>query len=357
MQIEKERSFLIHIGYYGVILGLCYFFFHTVLYQILPFLFGFFIAFSLRPAIRHTISLFHLPQKLVSFIYLVVFYGTIGAAIVLLCLQCFHFLASFMTQVPHLYETQIAPMLTSLFLSIQNQCKDLPTDTLFSLQQFFTSTNESLHSMILSISTHIFTWVSNIATSLPSILISFFITVLSSIFFTMDFPVVSKFIMRQVPHQNHPSLYHLRVVIIDTMLNYLSAYGKLMMMTFVELALGLSYLHVEKAFSIAFLISFFDIFPILGTGMILFPWMLISLFHGRVKFAVGLLILHLIINLIRQIIEPKIVGKQLGIHPLFMLACMFFGVKLFGFLGIFIAPILLQIIARLNEEGILHLYN
>lgn len=356
MQTEKERSFLIHFCYLTVILSLIYIFFHSIIYQILPFLLGFLIAFSLRPAIRHTISFLHLPQKFISFLYLLLFYGTIGTAITLLCIQCFHFLTAFLAAFPAIYDTQVAPLVTSFFAYLQQQLKDLPVETALTLRQFFTSASDSMQSMILSLSTHLFSTITAIAASLPSILVSFFITVLSSIFFTMDFPTVSSFIMRQIPHRNHTHLYLLRTIIVDTILHYLQAYGKLMIITFVELAIGLSLLHVDKAFSIALLISFFDIFPILGTGTILFPWILIAFFNHRIKFAVGLLILHLIINLLRQIIEPKIVGRQLGIHPLFMLACMFFGVKLFGLLGIFLAPILLQIVCRLNEEGILHLY-
>lgn len=75
------------------------------------------------------------------------------------------------------------------------------------------------------------------------------------------------------------------------------------------------------------------------------------------KTCVGLLILYLVITVIRNIIEPKIVGKQIGLHPLLMLLCMYLGAKLFGFLGIFILPILILILQNLNDNGILHLYN
>ena len=162
--------------------------------------------------------------------------------------------------------------------------------------------------------------------------------------------------MRQIPKERHASLYRIREIITDTILNYFISYGKLMIVTFVELAIGLCYLSVENALPIAFVIACFDILPVLGTGTILFPWIFLNFFHHRVKLAVGLLILHLIINIIRQIIEPKIVGKQMGIHPLLMLGCMFFGVRLFGFLGFFIAPIIVQIFCQLNEEGFLHIY-
>lgn len=357
MNTEKERSFLIHIFYWITILTLLYILFRYVLYQILPFFLGFLIAFSLRPAIRNTAKLLPFPQKLISFFYLVLFYGTIGVAVTLLCITCFRFLASFVVRFPALYETQIAPMLNQLFTYAEAEIQKLPIRELIDPEPFFTQVAQTIKDFAVTSSASLFILVRNAAASLPSILISFFITLLSSIFFTMDFHQISLFIMRQIPKESHTAFYHIRTIVTDTILHYFSAYGKLMIITFIELSIGFTYLKVEHALPIAFLTSFFDIFPILGTGTILYPWILISFFHGQVKLAVGLIILHLVINVIRQIIEPKIVGKQLGIHPLLMLGCMFFGVKWFGLLGIFITPILVQIFCQLNEEGFLHVYH
>jgi len=356
MKTEKERAFLIHILYWALILWFLYFFFHSVLYEILPFFLGFLIAFSLRPLIRYSVKKIPLPQKFISFLYLVLFYGTIGTGITLLGIRCFHFLSSFIIQFPSLYETQIAPMFDQCFLFIEHTFTSLFASTAIDWEQGYIQLSDALRSFAISCSASLFTAVKSFASSLPSMLLSFFITLLSSVFFTMDFPNIAQFIMRQIPKERHMHLYRIRTIITDTIWHYFCAYGKLMIITFIELSLGLLYLRVEHAIPIAFLISFFDIFPILGTGTILYPWICISLFHKQVKFAVGLFILHLIINVIRQFIEPKIVGKQLGVHPLLMLACMFFGVKLFGFLGIFITPILVQVFCQLNHEGYLHLY-
>lgn len=356
MNTEKERSFLIHILYIITIMALFYVLFRYVLYQILPFLLGFLIAFSLRPAIRRTTKLISFPQKLISLLYLILFYGTIGITIALLLIACFHYLSSFIIRFPALYETQIAPLLNQFFIYIEAKLQKLPISTIMDPEPFFTQAAQVMKEFAISSSATLFALIKAIASSLPSFFLSFFITLLSSIFFTMDFQRISLFIMRQIPKESHEAFYRIRSIITDTILHYFSAYGKLMIVTFIELALGLSYLKVEHAVPIAFLISFFDIFPILGTGTILYPWILISFFHNQVKLATGLIILHLVINVIRQIIEPKIVGKQLGIHPLLMLGCMFFGVKWFGFLGIFITPILVQIFCQLNEEGFLHIY-
>ena len=142
-----------------------------------------------------------------------------------------------------------------------------------------------------------------------------------------------------------------------TIRRFVIAYAKIMTLTFIELTIGLSIMGINNAVVIAFLISVFDVIPVLGTGGIMIPWIIICFLNQQLKTAIGLLIIYLIVTLIRNIIEPKIVGHQIGLHPLLMLLCMYLGAKLFGFLGIITLPVLIMIIINLNDSGIIHLYN
>lgn len=357
MNIEQERNTLIHLCYTAFLLFLFWVFLKYIIYSIMPFLLGFLIAFSLRPMIRTTNRFLPLPAKVITCLYLLVFYGTIGSAVIILCIQGYHFLKDFLMNFPNFYQMQIEPALYSFILRMEHALAHLDPKLMSQLQQMLLQANKSIETFALTLSSSIISHISTMAASLPNLLLSFFMTILSSIFFAMDFPLISRFIMRQFPSDQRAKIYVIREIVTDTILQYLKAYGKLMCLTFFELSLGLLYLRVDGAIIIAFIIAFFDIFPILGTGTIIFPWVVISFLNHQTKFAVGLLILHLIINLIRQVLEPRIVGKQMGLHPLLMLACMFFGVKLFGILGIFMAPILIQIFQRLHEAKILHVYH
>lgn len=356
MNVEKERAAIIHFLYLGIVLCALYIFFKYVLYEILPLFIGFLIAFSLRPAIRSTAKLLPFPQKIIALFYLILFYGTIGAALTALCLYCFHYLSAFIIQLPSIYEANVAPMLDQYFHYLENELSNLPMIAEIDMNQFFAQALNSLRSFTISSSASLFSLLKAITAALPGIIVSFFITLLSSIFFTLDFTTLSHFIMRQIPKKSHDKFYRVRTIVTDTIAHYCGAYGRLMMITFCELSIGFLLLKVRYALPIAFLIALFDIFPILGTGTILYPWMIIAFFQHQIRLATGLLILHLIINVIRQIIEPRIVGKRLGIHPVLMLACMLLGVRFLGFLGIFIAPILLQIVIQLNREGFIRLY-
>ena len=107
---------------------------------------------------------------------------------------------------------------------------------------------------------------------------------------------------------------------------------------------------------VALLIAIFDILPVLGTGGIMIPWAVLSLLGGEITRGLSLLALYLIVTVIRNIIEPKIVGKQIGLHPVLTLMSMFVGTTLFGVVGLFGLPILLSLLRYLNEQGTISLY-
>ena len=105
------------------------------------------------------------------------------------------------------------------------------------------------------------------------------------------------------------------------------------------------------------MIAVFDILPILGTGGILLPWAAVLFVMGNKPLAAGILILYVIITVIRNIVEPKIVGKQIGLHPLVTLMAMFLGLKTFGIIGMIVLPVSLAVLINLEKNGIIHIFN
>ncbi len=120
---------------------------------------------------------------------------------------------------------------------------------------------------------------------------------------------------------------------------YIRAYLLLGLFTFLEVFIGLSVLGVKYAFLLAWLIALVDFLPLLGTGVVLVPWGIISLLLGEYRVGVGLLILYGLCTLLRQILEPKLLGRGLGLHPLLSLLSMYGGLRLFGIWGMLLAPL------------------
>ena len=104
---------------------------------------------------------------------------------------------------------------------------------------------------------------------------------------------------------------------------------------------------------IALIIAFLDILPILGTGSVLIPWGIIAAINGDLTTAASVIFLYVVITIIRNVIEPKLVGKQVGLHPMLALAAMLIGLKFFGLLGMLGLPILLSFLKRLYDKKII----
>jgi sporulation integral membrane protein YtvI len=124
---------------------------------------------------------------------------------------------------------------------------------------------------------------------------------------------------------------------------YFKAYALILFLTFCELYVGFSMLALEYSFLLAILISLVDIFPVLGVGTIILPWAAITLIGGNYPLGFGLVILWGVVTIVRQIIEPRIVGGTLGVHPILMLIAMYLGFRFFGLLGILLSPAALML--------------
>jgi predicted PurR-regulated permease PerM len=107
---------------------------------------------------------------------------------------------------------------------------------------------------------------------------------------------------------------------------------------------------VPYAVLLAAFIALLDLLPIIGVGTLLIPWGIIAAATGNLALGVGLLALHAVIILIRQFLEPKLLGKQLGMHPLLALLATYAGLKLFGFWGLMLLPGALMILQKAFSE-------
>ena len=104
------------------------------------------------------------------------------------------------------------------------------------------------------------------------------------------------------------------------------------------------------------MISLIDALPVLGVGTVLIPWSLISILGGRGAFGACLIVLYGVISLARSVLEPRLVGAQLGLDPLATLIAVYLGYCIFGLAGMVLAPILLIVLTQLNAHGRIKLW-
>lgn len=355
--MEKRLGFIINSIYALIIAGIVYLVFKYAIFVVMPFLLGFTVAALINPIVRFLSRRYDLKRRPAGIMLLLLFYATIGMLITIGVVRLTVLFGEFSGELPFLYRDKLEPALNKLFGYINSF-----VDRLYAifggesqvlserLGGIFTSIKSSLGDTISDISVKALTRLSSAAAAIPGIIIELLFAVISSFFFTVDYENILSLAKRLLPKRTVDLLCRLRGRVFKVAGKYLRSYALILLITFGELSLGLVLLGVDNAVLIAFCIALFDILPVAGTGGIMIPWAIFSLIGGDWGFAVGLVVIWAVITIVRNIIEPKIVGRQVGLHPLLALIAMFVGTKLFGIIGLFLLPLTLAIVLPLLRE-------
>lgn len=374
-KVKKRRDSIINVAFIAMVLGLIFLFFKYCFGVAAPFLISFFFAVILQRPLRWLDKKTKNKCHAMWSILLVVFTLLIilGPVIIILSLvgrevaEFISFLSGQLNDIPNLLATlekEILSLIKFLPDNIYSTAADSITEVFGKMINNFdlSALGIDMKSVASGLTTGI-TGVYSVVKNIPSALLGIVIGIVAWIFFTKDYNRIVGFIKLQLPEGKKNFLSEVKQVFSKTVLKMLRAYGFIMLITFCELFIGLTILNVigvsDNGYTaiIAILIAIFDILPVAGSGGILIPWALISLILGSTGQAIGLIVVYIVITIIRQYIEPKIVGDSLGVHPIVTLAGLYFGLKLFGFLGMFIVPISIMTIKAFNDTGRIHLYN
>ena len=359
MSTEKKKKFIIDTAYLALVLALGYVSLQFVLPLLMPFVLAFLIAYMLRRPIRFFSRVFHVPKGLAAVLLVVLTYGAIGLLLALAGIRITATIASLVQQIPSIYNNYILPDLTDLFTWLEDLLARLDPSLMSALEELQTQLLNMLWQLVSSLSGLLMGGVSfatSLATSLPGFLIRVLLMVISTFFIAIDYEKIVKFVLGCLRGHTRDVILQIKSYVVGTLFVCIRSYALIMFITFVELSIGLSVIRVERAMLVALLIAIFDILPILGTGGIMIPWAILTALGGNVPRALALLVVYVIITIIRNIIEPRIVGKQIGLHPVLTLMSMFVGTHLFGVVGLFGLPILLSLLRYLNDNGTISLF-
>ena len=135
----------------------------------------------------------------------------------------------------------------------------------------------------------------------------------------------------------------------DSVWQWLKAQGKLMAVTYGIVALGLTVIGVRYGFFWAALVALVDAVPVLGTGTVLIPWAVVRLLQGKMLQGIGLLATYAAAMLTRTVLEPRLVGRHLGLDPLLTLVFLYVGYRFWGIFGMILAPLLAAAVKGMTE--------
>lgn len=352
MNLEKQKAFIIHCVFGVILLLIVYGSIKYVFPLLMPFVIGIIIAMSFRSLIDFLGTKIPINRTFICIFVLLVFYSLLVLIITLIGARFFHFISTLFDGLPSLYKSTLQP---AFQLMTDNLFERFPSIQVY-LDDFINNLGQSIFTYISNISTKVVGTVTGLASQVPSLLIKVVFTIVSSFFFTIDYYKITGFIIHQFKDSQKNIILKLKDNVIGSLGKIIKAYALIISITFLELSIGFKILGVPTPFLIGGIVAIVDIMPILGTGAILIPWSIISFSLGDSKVGIGMLVLYIFITVVRQVLEPKIVGQQIGLHPIVTLILMFVGAQLMGILGLFSLPVIATILVTLDKEGNIRLF-
>jgi sporulation integral membrane protein YtvI len=352
MNLSRQKAFIIHVIYIIFLLGFVYVGIKFLLPLLMPFVIGCIIAVIFRKPIDFIHKKSRISRVLISLVILILFYCTLGYMVSLVGYKLFAFITDLFYGLPDMYENVIRPAIEKI---IHNLIDNFPGLEAY-LQDFVDNINNTIFKFLTNASSKVVGSITRFATQLPSLLIKLIFTIVSSFFFTIDYNRITRFIVIQFKVENRAMILKLKDNVFGSLGKFIRAYSLIISITFIELSVGFKLIGINNPFLFGLLVAIVDIMPILGTGAVLLPWAIISLVLGNTRVGIGMLLLYIIITAVRQTIEPKIVGQQIGLHPIITLILMYVGAQLMGVLGLMILPIIATILIKMNNDGSIHLF-
>ena len=355
MASEKRKNFLINAAYFAVIIGLAVLLVGGILPMATPFVIGFVVAYILQRPIRFVERKTSLPHKVIALLSVLLFYVTAGAVITILGVRLVTFGIGLLSNLPHIYEVHVLPTLYDILLALESLFAQLDPAIVAILNDVGTEFIRLAGQMASGISAKAVAVVAGASAALPSMFIEIVLMLISSVFITMDWEKLTGFCMQQMNAKTKEVFLQIKEYLIGTLWVCVRSYALIMSITFVELSILLTLIGINHSVLIAFGTACFDILPVVGTGGIMGPWVLIKLLQGEFLMALKIFGVYATVTVVRNIIEPKIVGGQLGLHPVVTLSSMYVGVQLFGVVGLFGFPIGLSLLRYLNDHGVIRI--
>lgn len=340
MNLGEKKKFIINFTYFFIWCAIVYLILKVAAVYLLPFIIGIIIAYAVQKPSELLSKKTNLKKEnFAAILSVLVFISVIILIAVLgwfLYNQFSSFIGLFMVRSASFknYIEQAYEWLQRLFRSIDGEFDG----TLNKL------TNDTVSSFINKLGVILSNTTTTFIKKLPTIIISSVVTVVATCYISKEYGNLIKFIKGFLNDKIIKKIVDIRNIFTECFFKFLVGYFWLFMITCLELSIGFLILKIEHFIVIAFLISLLDLLPIIGTGAVLLPWAAFSFFENDYKLGFGLVILYFIVTVLRNFIEPKIIGHQIGVNPLFTLLFVFLGFRLGGFFGMLILPIAITVL-------------
>ncbi|MCL2575934.1 MAG: sporulation integral membrane protein YtvI [Defluviitaleaceae bacterium] len=329
----QNKDFIDKLGFLLLVAGIVFAAVFLMSY-VAPFVAGYVISLILSPLVGLLHMKWRIPRGVSAAVLILLTIALIFALGGLLVGRIIDQMAEFSTNIPQYIE--------GLRVSFDNLAANL------GLSLDFESVSERLLAFITGLLQR-GAEGGNFLTAIPSAILGIVLAIISAFFFIKDKEFIKAKVVGLFPEKIHYKGGKVRKSLISSLGGY--ARGQLIIMSLIATICGIGLTVLGSSYSIfaAIGIAVFDIIPIFGAGGILIPWAIFSFIDGNTAFGVGLLVISVACFLARQLLEPRIVGKRIGLHPIVLLMSIYLGITLIGPAGILAGPLVTLLIKIIME--------
>lgn len=322
----------------GILIGI------VVIYKsvnyVAPFILAFILSLIMEPIVRFLVNKVNIPRKASVALSLLIIFATVGSIIATIITKSIQQIRSLLTNVPQFVGQTYETINTLSNENINPQHLNISRQIIQNINGLL----DNALSHVLKITDLILKGAFNTASSFPEILLFIIATIISTYFIASYRENINNWLKTQLPEEWYANISSIKNNVFGSISRLIRAYIIILSITFTELFIGFSIIGIDHSLILAIIVSVVDLLPVLGTGIIIIPWAVYQLLLGELFIGVSLVVLWALILIIRQIIEPKIIGSQIGVNPLLTLMGIYIGFKLIGAFGLILGPITVVIL-------------
>ena len=333
-----KRCFRMILNIVIPLLGLCLVIFlgPRLLHFFMPFVVGRILALLANPLVRFLERRVKLVRRHGSMLIIIAALAIVIGLFYGAGLLVYREMGSFLADAPEIYQSVIAEIENAL-QNGRKLAEYFPQNLQPPLLAFSDNLDGLFGKLVSRAAEPTVQIAGHVAKSIPNLLVNMVIIILSSYLFLADRESIMRWLKEHLPAFVFRYIEYMKRDAKGLIGGYFLAQFRIMCVVALILAAGFLVLGVRYGVLLAFLTAILDFLPIFGTGTVLFPWAVVKLFAGEYAYATGLILLYILTQVVRQIIQPKIVGESMGLPPLMTLFLLYLGFKLRGLTGMILA--------------------
>lgn len=329
---------------------LCIFLLPRCIWFFMPFILGWLISLIASPVVRFFEEKLKVRRKAMSAVVIVAVLAVVVLLVYLLIVKLVREGVTFINELPDIWNTILAEF-NKVGANLQGVYDRMPADMQSTIDHIILEMGNYMSSMTGKMELPSFEAVGNAAKQIPDIFLAVVMCLLSAYFFVADKGYMAAAAEKFIPASVRHYLDLIRRSFRNAVGGYFKAQFKIECWIYILLVIGLMILGVDYAFLVAFGIAVLDFLPVFGTGTVMVPWAVIELLSENYRMMFGLIAIWLIGQLVRQVIQPKIVGDSIGMDAIPTLFLLYIGYRVAGVLGMILAVPIGIILVNLYEEG------